>query len=515
MFLGADMKALTSQELLSHTLDKEKLALAQLLHNELNIMTVPFLGEVLAVDSTVVSEVSRVHDLNYLVSQMYPSLTPEIYIAESSDLEHFYKSVDKSNSNMSEYENPSRAKFESLLTHAISYGCNDIHIRCFRDEGNAYALLKVDGRVLLEATWKFVNYEQCWKMLCSIYDNSTGKQKGGEFNETSEQDTDLTYQFLQPIESSRGKKITELKLRLAKTVPDRLAGETYTVLRIINDERVIDIRNQGYDENLILDLSNAIRRSSGAVVTCGPTGSGKSTLMVSSLDFWPDNETMITLEDPVEYKIKKNNIIQKQIDDNKPPSAELRYILRQNPDGVMVGETRDLETLELVVQVAESNHFCITTTHATDCIGILDRFSSLGIHPKKLSTRGVLSMLITQRLVRELCPHCKKTVKLDGEEGEMFNRQLAALGIAYSENLKVESKSGCKHCEGKGYIKRFPVTEHLVIESEHLPFIAENDLIGLRHHLEKNGFQFYTQKLVDLAAEGRISISDAYKQGWT
>ena len=202
------------------------------------------------------------------------------------------------------------------------------------------------------------------------------------------------------------------------------------------------------------------------ILNTGPTGSGKTTTLYAFLNQLNGGNTkIITLEDPIEYKLP--GISQTQIDKNAGYtfSAGLRSILRQDPDVVMLGEIRDTETAEIATQAALTGHLMLSTLHTNDAAGAITRFLELGVHGYTISDS--LSAVIGQRLLRRLCRECKYEVDelTDPIERRVFEEQLDDLppnaNIALPDPLVFWSSRGCKVCNGTGYKGRVGAYEVL------------------------------------------------------
>jgi type IV pilus assembly protein PilB len=203
-------------------------------------------------------------------------------------------------------------------------------------------------------------------------------------------------------------------------------------------------------------IENMSNKPYGTILSTGPTGSGKSTSLYAILNSInkPDIN-IITLEDPVEYRI--NNIRQVQLNRKAGMTfaSGLRSILRQDPDVIMIGEIRDPETAAIAVQAAQTGHRVLSTVHTNDAAGVITRFIDMGIEPFLISS--VLLVSFAQRLVRTVCPYCK----------ESYNppeKALAAFGITTEEAKKstFQRGSGCYQCKNTGYKGRTGLFEVLV-----------------------------------------------------
>jgi type IV pilus assembly protein PilB len=227
----------------------------------------------------------------------------------------------------------------------------------------------------------------------------------------------------------------------------------------------LGIRGRAYEQ-----LKREVERPNGMIVTTGPTGSGKTTTLYAVLNKLNDEETkIITLEDPVEYKLKGIN--QSQIDPSKDYTFAkgLRAILRQDPDVVMVGEIRDLETAEVTIQAALTGHLMLSTIHTNSAAGAIPRFLSMGVKPFLLAP--ALNAVIGQRLVRRIHEDCKIEEAL--EPDALARAQAVIASFSEDERNSRAAKpmqfwkgKGCAGCHDTGYRGRVGIYEIFIMSKE-------------------------------------------------
>ncbi|HWR59007.1 MAG TPA: type II secretion system ATPase GspE [Thermodesulfovibrionales bacterium] len=246
----------------------------------------------------------------------------------------------------------------------------------------------------------------------------------------------------------------EIDLRVS-TIPV-LYGES-VVMRILRKEGiVIDLNLLGFPPQTLSGFNQLITKPNGIILVTGPTGSGKTTTLYGALDKInsPDKK-IITVEDPVEYQLKGINQIQVKPQIGLNFANTLRHIVRQDPDIIMIGEIRDLETAEIAIQSALTGHLVFSTLHTNDAPSAITRLIDMGVESFLLSStiRGILA----QRLVRVICPSCKEvdTSSTDREE-------VAALGIG--KDIPLLRGKGCEHCTFTGYYGRQGIFELLLID---------------------------------------------------
>ncbi len=223
------------------------------------------------------------------------------------------------------------------------------------------------------------------------------------------------------------------------------------VLRLLHRESVLrPLASLGMNEDLLGGFSRLFAKSSGLVIVSGPTGSGKTTTLYAALrSLDSSRQNIMTIEDPVEYQLSSIAQIQVRPRIGLGFARGLRHILRQDPDVVLVGETRDQETAEIAVRAALTGHLVLTTLHTNDAPGAVIRMLDLGIEPFLLAAS--LSGVLAQRLVRRLCPHCKRRTAAEPAK-------LALLPQSSGLPEMVWEADGCDECL-EGYHGRVGVFE--------------------------------------------------------
>ena len=227
----------------------------------------------------------------------------------------------------------------------------------------------------------------------------------------------------------------------------------------------LGIRGKAYEQ-----LKTQVERPNGMIITTGPTGSGKTTTLYATLKKLNDAETkIITLEDPIEYSLEGIN--QSPIDLSKDYTFAkgLRAILRQDPDVIMIGEIRDLETAETAIQAALTGHLMISTIHTNSAAGAIPRFLSMGVKPFLLAP--ALNAVIGQRLVRRICKDCKGETALEPDQLKKVPDIMSTLSAGDGEKpdigtAKFYKGKGCKTCGDSGYKGRLGIYEIFTMSPE-------------------------------------------------
>jgi len=226
------------------------------------------------------------------------------------------------------------------------------------------------------------------------------------------------------------------------------------VLRLLDRSNLqLDLSKLGFDQRQYKDFKEAIYKPHGMVLVTGPTGSGKSTTLYSAISELNDSETNIfTAEDPVEYNLPGINQVQVNDEIGFSFAAALRAFLRQDPDVIMVGEIRDLQTAEIAIKASLTGHLVLSTLHTNDAPSTIGRMLNMGIEPFLIATS--LNLVIAQRLLRKLCTHCAQPYCPDAD-------LLLGLGMDpdTAEGLEFKKPVGCRICGETGYKGRLAIYE--------------------------------------------------------
>lgn len=247
----------------------------------------------------------------------------------------------------------------------------------------------------------------------------------------------------------------EIDIR-ASSVPTSF-GESF-VLRLLGKQNIqYTLEHLEFYPDHLATLREIISKPNGIFLTTGPTGSGKTTTLYSLINELNNEQTkIITVEDPVEYELSGINQIQVKSEINFTFANALRSILRQDPDIIMIGEIRDLETAQIAIQSSLTGHIVLSTLHTNSALGSISRLLDMGIEFFLL--KSSINGLMAQRLVRRLCPHCKKEHRFTPEQLKMWNMDALLEKYPFIHNKPFESV-GCKECNFTGFIGRIPIAE--------------------------------------------------------
>lgn len=334
-----------------------------------------------------------------------------------------------------------------MLAAAVKTRASDIHIE--GEKNDVKIRFRVDG-VLHDAavvpTEVWAKVMSRMKLLAQVKINVADKPQDGRFSIFMHKRTiDIRASFLPTAH-----------------------GESVVMRLLDSSKENISFEDLGLVGKSFEQLKREIERPNGMVITTGPTGSGKTTTLYSILKKLNTAETkIITIEDPVEYQLEGVN--QSQVSDKYTFAKGLRSIVRQDPDVIMVGEIRDLETAEIAIQAALTGHLVLSTIHTNDASGTIPRLLSMGVKPYLLAP--AINAMIGQRLVRKVCASCKKEEPLTAEQKVRITEVMATLPDDFPEKTAWQTATfykggGCEICQGLGYKGRLGIYEILTMSAE-------------------------------------------------
>ena len=242
-----------------------------------------------------------------------------------------------------------------------------------------------------------------------------------------------------------------------------VCGEKF-VLRLLKKnnsiQSIFDLGYPGTPE----ELDKSIDKRNSITVIAAPTGEGKTTSLYSMLDYLnKPNINVTTIEDPVEIRIPGLNQI--EVDAKSTFSDNLRTILRQDPDIILVGEIRDKETAEIAMQAGQTGHYVLSTIHTIDAIEVITRLRKIGISDYDIAS--TLATAISQRLVRRVCPNCRKEREFNDQEKKIINSVAEKYNVKFDlDKAKTYDAVGCSKCNNSGYVGRIAVFEILNLDDE-------------------------------------------------
>ncbi len=401
----------------------------------------------------VISQVSfdRVIDMYQNMPNVKP-VTKDVEI-KAQDLEKVQGDVNDFKSVASLLQSASTTDVVSILLGAgLKTDASDVHVEA--EDGKIIVRFRLDGILHDVAEISQESYEKLLsriKLVSALKINVTTKPQDGRFT----------------IKMPEG----DVDVRVS-TIPT-VFGESIVMRLLRQSEEGIDLEKLGMSERALNVLKLEIQRPNGMIITTGPTGSGKTTTLYAILKILNQpGVKIITLEDPVEYRMEGIN--QSQIDKSKDYTfaSGLKSILRQDPDIVMVGEIRDLETAEIAIQSALTGHLMLSTLHTNSAAGAIPRFLSMGSKPFLLAP--ALNTVMGQRLVRRICPECRKQVtaaELEATQKARLDEQIEKMPEDEKQQMQGKELSfyqavGCEACNGIGYKGRVGIYEIFVVKDD-------------------------------------------------
>lgn len=294
---------------------------------------------------------------------------------------------------------------------------------------------------------------------------------------------------------------SEIDLRMS-TLPT-IYGEKFVIRLLDKNSTLLDKAAIGMEGEDLQKYQRLLAKPSGVILVAGPTGSGKSSTMYTMIrELNTEQVNLVTLEDPVEYNIAGINQVQINEKTGMTFSGGLRSILRQDPDVIAVGEIRDGETAQIAMRAAITGHLVISTIHTNDALATVDRLIDIGVEPYLIA--AALNGVVSQRLVRRICPDCR-------EEYEATSEELQEIGIPAGEAHKIYRGKGCPSCFGTGSRGRTGAFEILVLDRPIRTAIAEGMKRDAFYKLIQDSGKFVTlaESCRRLTLAGKITIEEA------
>ena len=385
----------------------------------------------------------------------------------------------------SESDAPMVRLVDELLLHAISHGVSDIHIqpeeRILRIRARKDGLLN-EGLLVPKEIQNALTARI--KILGGMDITETRLPQAGRYN------------------FDAGSRPVDFRFSSLPTA----FGESL-VLRLLDRSSLqLELVSLGFDDEMQAKFLGLLNRPNGVILVTGPTGSGKTTTLYAALSKLPASERSIfTLEDPVEFNLPL--VRQTQVNEKigLTFASGLRTLLRQDPDIILVGETRDQETAELMVRAALTGHLVLSTLHTNDALGAIPRLVDLGV-PSYLLPACLLGVL-SQRLVRLLCPNCRQP----HPNAESILENLS-IPIPADCSRELWKPGGCARCNGSGYRGRVGIVEFLMLDQDYHQVITEsNDPVKLLQIARDKGFVTMFQDGLRKCTQGLTTLEEVYR----
>ncbi len=367
---------------------------------------------------------------------------------------------------------------EVVFGGAVALEASDVHIE--PQETEAKIRLRVDGILQDAAQIDKATYQDILsriKLLAKIKMNISDRPQDGRFS--------LLF-------SPDKKTSTPIEIRVSTLPAEK--GEAI-VLRVLNPKNLIELAELGLRKDLLTLFRKEIKKPNGMIIVTGPTGSGKTTTLYAFLKEVQKPEIkIITIEDPIEYHLQGVSQTQVKKDKGYDFASGLKSVMRQDPDVILVGEIRDLETVDTALQAALTGHLVFTTLHTNDAAGTIARLISLGANPSNIGP--AVNLAVAQRLVRKVCKKCSTQRKPTAEELRKIKTALKKV----PQNIKIPQVKGCAYCNNTGYKGRIGIFEAFVIDDAMEKFILTSPSIAaLREKMMANG-------MVSMQADGITKV---------
>ncbi len=287
-------------------------------------------------------------------------------------------------------------------------------------------------------------------------------------------------------------------------------GEKFCLRLLKKNAGVRNIFDLGFpsDESV---LKKCFDKRNSITVIAAPTGEGKTTTLYSVLDYLNKPEINVTtVEDPVEIRVSGINQI--EIDAKTNFSDSLRTILRQDPDIILLGEIRDLETAEIAFQAGQTGHYVLSTIHTINAVEVITRLRKMGISDYDVSS--TLATSVSQRLIRRICPHCAVKRKFTQAEKNLINKLASKYGdeFDFSEKYTYDTK-GCKECNYTGYLDRIAAFEILEVTEPIRELISEGaSSLKIREQAVKDGYRPLFIDALQKVVDGYVTLEEVNKK---
>ena len=378
---------------------------------------------------------------------------------------------------------------QSIITKAIKIGVSDIHIEPF--EKVYYVRYRLDGELY-----------RAMSLPPSIKEAITSRIKILSNLDIAER---------------RVPQDGRIKLRLGKTRAIDIRVNTLPtifgegiVMRLLDKSNLkVDLKGLGFSAESLKRFDSAIMKPYGMALVTGPTGSGKTTTLYSALNkLNTTNKKILTAEDPIEYNFTGINQLQIKEEIGLTFANALRAFLRQDPDIIMVGEIRDLETAEIAIKAALTGHFVLSTVHTNDCPSTIGRLMDIGLKPYLISS--ALTIVVAQRLLRRICDKCRVPIS------DPNPQTLRDLGMDPSQLDGVElfQGKGCDNCSGTGFRGRVAVYEMLSVDDDVRREITSSNFseVRIREVALEKGMLTLRQEALRKVIEGTTTIEEVLQK---
>ena len=375
-------------------------------------------------------------------------LVLEPYMAFETNIKEFFGEMDeKIDENRGDIEDSNTITdlVDNIIRSAIEKRASDIHIEPQVD--SVRIRFRIDGELFIMASIEKEKQAQIIGRLKAISNMHQEKQ-----------------------DAQDGRILLYDDYNIRVSSQKNIYGEKFVLRMLKKTAKIRDIFDLGYpyDEK---ELNRAVNKRNSLTIMAAPTGEGKTTTLYSILDYLKrDDINITTIEDPVEIRIPGLNQI--EIDQNNRFAKNLRTLLRQDPDVILLGEIRDQETAEIAIQAGQTGHYVLSTIHTIDAVEVITRLRKMGLSDYDIAS--TVATTISQRLVRKVCPHCKREREFSDFEKEQIEKIGSKYNVKFDlSNAKTYDAIGCDKCNDSGYYDRIGIFEVLNLDEDLKQLIME------------------------------------------
>jgi len=389
-------------------------------------------------------------------------LIMEKYITFESNIQNILKTFETNPEDNININRDMITLVDSIIRNAMEKRASDIHFEPLED--SVRIRCRIDGELITLTTLPKEKQEQLIGRLKAI-SNMHQERK----------------------ESQEGRIILYSDYNIRASSQRNIHGEKIVLRLLKKNEGIKDLFELGFpkDEKLV---RMALEKRNSITIIAAPTGEGKTTTLYGIIDYLNKPQINVTtIEDPVEIRVPGLNQI--EVDEKISFSSSLRTVLRQDPDIVLVGEIRDRETAEIALQSGQTGHYVLSTIHTINAVEALTRLRKLGVSNYDIAS--TVATLISQRLVRKVCPKCSKEREFNEREKQIINEIAEKYNVQVNYDGKVTYDTyGCEYCNGTGYYDRIAIYEILILDNNLKQLIAENaSSIEINNFAENNGYK--------------------------
>ncbi len=370
---------------------------------------------------------------------------------------------------------------DSIIRTGMKKRASDIHIEPLSD--SIRVRYRIDGELITAAKLPKSKQQQIIGRLKALSNMHQEKQ-----------------------ESQDGRILAYDQYNIRASSQPNVYGEKFVLRLLKKNDKIRNIFELGFpgDED---SLRKTVDKKNSILIVAAPTGAGKTTTLYSIIDFLNKPEINITtIEDPVEIRIEGLNQI--EIDEGKTTfSDSLRTVLRQDPDVILVGEIRDKETGEIVIQAGQTGHYVLSTIHTIDSIETITRLRKIGLSDYDIAS--TLATSISQRLVRKVCPECRRERPFNEEEKALISKYAEKYNVEFDLSGKTYDPIGCKKCHNTGYYDRIGIFEVLDINEKIKESIMNGESsIEIRRKAIANGYKPFVIDAIKKVIEGYTTLDE-------